>query len=70
MANGWITDRAPTEKDVSEESNNCVEVTYRNGLIGWEFVHGMNWDEDNDIVAWRKIRPAYKEETDDTQESH
>jgi hypothetical protein len=59
--NDWITDRAPTEDDSCEEAGHCVEATYKNGIIGWEIAGGDSWDEDEEIVAWRKIRPAYKE---------
>ena len=62
MAAGWITDRPPTHADLNEDANACLEVTYKNGLIGWEtFGHVSKWKESSPscIVAWRRIRPAY-----------
>lgn len=60
---GWITDRSPTEDDTHWTSGECVEVTYKNGLIGWELVTTMrDWAnlKRTQIVAWRKIRPAFE----------
>lgn len=56
----WITDRLPAPEDTCEEASDCVEVTYKNGLLGWEQRGSFRWNER--IVAWRKIRPAYKAE--------
>lgn len=57
---GWITDRAPTADDAVESCNQCVEVEYTNGLVGWEQVWDLGtWKcSDGDVVAWRKIRPG------------
>lgn len=63
MSKGWITDRFPTEDDVREESNFCVEATYKNGLMGWSRLDEFSEDypEGQKILAWRKIRKPYKE---------
>ena len=37
--NGWITDRPPLLDEGFAEANHCVEVTYENGLMGWEQTH-------------------------------
>ena len=59
---GWITDRPPIDTDTSCERNLCVEVTYQNGLIGWEPVSALRqWSAyDSGVMAWRRIRPAWK----------
>ena len=55
---GWITAYGPSAYDTCEAANQCVEVTYRSGLMGWE-----RYDADDlrklGVVAWRKIRPVY-----------
>ena len=57
---GWITDRAPDSGDVTCSSNECVEVQYENGALGWE----RHWDlriwkaGEKGVVAWRKLRPG------------
>ena len=62
MKYGWVTDRAPTRDDANEYASLCVEVTYANGLLGWEPVAGMRlWTQgQSGVVAWRTIRPAFK----------
>ena len=59
----WNTDKAPTEADGHEDADHCVEVTYTNGLLGWEPIRDFKkWPaDDSAVVAWRPIRPAYKE---------
>jgi len=58
LPDGWITSYWPSANDTCEAANDCVEVSYKTGLMGWE-------DCDNDdlrelgVIAWRKIRPAY-----------
>jgi len=63
MAHGWITDRPPKNSDLNDDANDCVEATYKNGLIGWEKIRELRtWKPGGktEVVAWRKIRPAYK----------
>ena len=63
MATGWVTDRSPADSDLNDDANGCVEVTYKNGLIGWEPIRELRkWKagDNSEVVAWRKIRPAYK----------
>ena len=63
MKHDWIVDRAPTMNDTHDVGNFCVEVTYTNGMLGWEPVRDLlNWtpeSSDVPVVAWRRIRPAY-----------
>ena len=65
---GWVTDRAPTDADSENSSGRCVEVTYTNGLLGWE----PSWElrdwckgkKNTSVIAWRKIREAFLEAMD------
>lgn len=60
----WVTDHAPDYADAHDSSGNCVEVTYENGLLGWEPLSEMrNWragQNGTQVVAWREIREAFK----------
>jgi len=58
----WIVDRPPTDDDTTEEAGRAVEVTYDNGLVGWEHYEDLGgWKHEAGfgVVAWRKIRPAF-----------
>ena len=62
LRNPWVTDRPPTEADTHGDASLCVEVTYRNGLLGWEPYYQMcGWKQiaSNPIVAWRRIGLAF-----------
>lgn len=58
----WITKRPPTDGDTHAPADECVEVTYLNGLLGWEKASILREWKVGDfmVVAWRKIRPAYQ----------
>jgi len=64
MTDGWITTRPPTQADTDNGSGNCVEVTYKTGIMGWEPYWELRawnqWDASS-AVAWRRIRPAWTE---------
>ena len=62
--NRWNTATPPIASDGNPDANYCVEVTYSNGLLGWEPVRDLlNWKhlDDSAVVAWRKIEPAFVE---------
>jgi len=62
---GWVTDRPPVDADSENSSGLCIEVTYINGLLGWEpSLELRDWvagEKDTAVVAWRRIRAAYPE---------
>ena len=63
LPDGWIIHRRPTLEDAAD-GQNCVEVTYSDGRMGWEAISAMrSWCKAyrGGIRAWRKIRPAYTE---------
>lgn len=61
----WVTGHAPDTADAHDCSNQCVEVTYVNGFLGWETLADMrNWKAGHNgtqVVAWREIREAFRE---------
>jgi len=64
MTDDWITTRPPTQADTDGSSGNCVEVTYRNGMVGWEtlcYLAFWKQSKKSSAVAWRRIRPAWTE---------
>ena len=56
----WNNKTLPTIKDVERpESNECVEVTCRNGSIEWVLWHEVEDHWQTAYIAWRRIGPAF-----------